>query len=88
MTKPSEWDREAVWREGCKAGAEYINERCILLPTTVAEASSLPFPADPVERVSDEKLEQFTTPVFNNTAMQLMALELIERRARDKEQKG
>jgi len=84
MTKPSDipskWTLERAWRESAIAHCVAWTER--------GGSPILPFPADPVERVSDEKLEQFTTPVFNNTAMQLMALELIERRARDKEQKG
>lgn len=84
MTKPSEWDRETIWRRGCEAAAAYISECCILMPSTVSAASALPFPPDPVERVSDETVEAYAA-CSSDSITKALAVEVLERRAKDKQ---
>ena len=72
MKKPSEWTANEAWAQSAAVhlGANKIT----------------PFPPDPVERVSDKALVDYSSAHSRNHEVSLMALELIERRAKDKEQ--
>lgn len=92
MTKPSEWTPQEAWSAAvarCRESARVVygtnmNERM----AWVAMAEP-PFPADPVERVSDDALvaiETFGTPTPEHAKS--MAIEIRERRKAEKEGKG
>ena len=77
MKKPSEWTANEAWAQSAAVhlGANKIT----------------PFPPDPVERVSDETVSVLADGrpvVMQRNAIQLMAIELIERRAKDKGEKA
>jgi len=80
--KPSEWTPQEAWDESAKA--HYFKWRGMDWAKDWGKFYFFPFPADPVERVSDEALNDWShyKPM---RAVQLMALELIERRKAEKE---
>jgi len=77
--KPSEWDRETIWRESAEAHAKVWDREGGMTSLRV-----LPFPPDPPERVSDQCVQWWAG--HEDESVRRMALELIERRAKDKEQ--
>jgi len=87
MTKPSEWTPQEAWDESAKA--HYFKWRGMDWAKDWGKFYFFPFPADPVERVSDRELKTCGNGYALPTELQrLMALELIERRKAEKEQKG
>ena len=90
MKKPSEWTPQEAWEEGCKAATKYIGAWVNLSVVTQVSASTMAYPLDPPERVSDGDLEWMASPDvekwFAGRTVELMALELIERRKAEKEQ--
>ena len=77
-TKPREWTPQEAWGACAKAYREHwdLSHYWALLP----------FPPDPVERVSDAFLQAIVDDADTGSNRWLLAMELIERRAKDKEQ--
>lgn len=75
-TKPREWTPQEAWGACAKAYREHwdLSHYWALLP----------FPPDPVERVSDDTLRSWVKGAHGGD-LQLMALELIERRKADRD---
>jgi len=88
MKKPSEWTPQEAHERLRRMIADYLEWKgCVSLSHTVRAGERFDFPADPVERVSDRELKTCGNGYALPTELQrLMALELIERRAKDKEQ--
>ena len=75
--KPSEMTNVEAWNESAKAHS-------ILWRAYWNVNDTLPFPPDPVERVSDDTLRSWVKGAHGGD-LQLMALELIERRKADRD---
>lgn len=76
MTKPSTWTPQEAWKQSAHAHRRTWDV-CAGMPI-------LPFPPDPVERVSDDELTGWTEDGMMRP-VRLMALELIERRKADRD---
>lgn len=85
MKKPSEWTPQEAWNESIQR--HYRKWYGLDWRTESDKIVSLPFPSDPVERVSDDELAGWTEDGMMRP-VRLMALELIERRKQDKEAKS
>lgn len=102
MTKPSDtpskWTPQEAWEKFRDLAHQYVvsllRDRRVQGPNVTqaimeldGSIRNLAFPADPVERVSDDELAGWTEDGMMRP-VRLMALELIERRKAEKEGKG
>ena len=87
MTKPSEWTRYEAWNEAIKrcrmeAKTRHNNDGGAMIAWVVIP--DLPFPPDPVERVSDEDVKWYANPRnVPDANINNMAEEVLASRAKD-----
>lgn len=88
MTKPSKWTIKEAFEAGRDAMANAIptmqNWGYVGRVEVDRVRMSVMFPSDPVERVSDDTLRSWVKGAHGGD-LQLMALELIERRKADRD---
>lgn len=86
MTKPSEMSNVDAWQKS--AWAHYKAWYGKDWKTEIDKIVVLPFPPDPVERVSDAVLQAIVDDANTGSNRWLLAMELIDRRAKDKGEKS
>lgn len=89
--KPSEWTPQEAHERLRTIVVDHLNQAGFY-PTanSIRTSTKFDFPSDPPERVSDSDLQWMASPDvekwFAGRMVELMALELIERRKADEEQ--
>lgn len=83
--KPSQWTPQEAWARGVQETISALGP----MPSMVharewLQRCAFPFPADPPERVSDAVLQAIVDDADHGSNRWLLAMELIERRAKDK----
>jgi len=82
MTKPSEMSNVDAWQKS--AWVHYKEWYGKDWKTEIDKIVVLPFPPDPVERVSDETVEAYAA-CSSDSITKALAVEVLERRAKDKQ---